>query len=99
MAAIAQQPERIRVIGVLIALGEGDSNHPPRIAAFEQGLRDLGWSDGRNIRIHYRFASGGDRLPAPAKELVELQPDVIVASSGFVVQALLRRPARCRSCS
>jgi ABC-type uncharacterized transport system substrate-binding protein len=90
VAAVAQQPERIRVIGVLIALGEGDPNHPPRIAAFEQGLRELGWNDGRNIRIHYRFAAGADQLPAPAKELVDLQPDVIVAGSGFVVQALLR---------
>jgi len=89
IAAFAQQPERVRVIGVLAGLAEGDPSHPPRIAAFEQGLRALGWGAG-NLRIHYRFADGPDHLPTLAKELVELQPDVIVAGSGFVVPALLR---------
>jgi putative ABC transport system substrate-binding protein len=90
IAAFAQQAERIRVIGVLAGLAQGDPSHPPRIAAFEQGLRALGWSEGRNLRIHYRFAAGADTLPALAREMVELQPDVIVAGSGFVAQALLR---------
>jgi putative ABC transport system substrate-binding protein len=85
-----QQPERPKVIGVLIGLAETDPNHPPRLAALEQGLRDLGWTEGRNIRIHYRFAGGVDRLQVLAKEMVELKPDVIVASSGLVVMALLR---------
>jgi putative ABC transport system substrate-binding protein len=87
---MAQQAERPKVVGVLIGLAETDPNQPPRVAAFEQGLRDLGWSEGRNIRIHYRFAGGVDRLQMLAKEMVELQPDVIVASSGLVVLALLR---------
>ena len=90
LAAIAQPIERTRVIGVLIRLAESDPHNPARIAAFEQGLRELGWVEGRNIRIHYRFAFDTDRLQALAKELVALQPDVIVASTGFVVLALLR---------
>jgi putative tryptophan/tyrosine transport system substrate-binding protein len=90
LAAIAQPIERVRVIGVLIGLTEGDPHNPARMAAFEQGLRELGWAEGRNIRIHYRFAVDADRLQASAKELVALQPDILVASAGFVVFALLR---------
>jgi putative tryptophan/tyrosine transport system substrate-binding protein len=88
--AIAQQAERMRVIGVLIGFAESDPDIPLRIAAFEQGLRELGWIEGRNIRIHYRFGFDSNRLQEFAKELVALQPDLIVASSGLVVFALLR---------
>jgi putative ABC transport system substrate-binding protein len=88
--AVAQQPERVRVVGILIGLAEGDPSHPPRIALFEQGLRDLGWQEGRNIQFHYRFAGGPDQLQVFAREIVQLQPDVIVAGSGLVVLALQR---------
>ena len=89
LSAIAQQAERMRVIGVLIGLAESDPDIPLRIARFEQALRDLGWIEGRNVRLHYRFA-GDNRLQTFARELVALQPDLIVAGSGFVVFALLR---------
>src|SRR5437763_926948 len=89
-AAGAQQPERPRVIGVLIALSENDPENPPRVAEFRRGLQELGWFEGRNIRIHYRFTADFDRLQVLAKELVGLQADVIVASSAPVVVALQR---------
>jgi ABC-type uncharacterized transport system substrate-binding protein len=78
-----------RSIGVLIGLTPDDSEIPARVAAFEQGLRELGWTE-RNLRIEYRFAAEAERLQVLAKELVGLQPDVVVASSGFVVTMLLR---------
>ncbi len=90
LRAIAQTAERVRIIGVLFGLAENDPEIPGRVAAFEQGLRDLGWTEGRNIQIHYRFATETDRLQASAKELVLLPADVIVASSSPVVVALLR---------
>src|SRR6185503_15481441 len=58
LAARAQQPERLRRIGVLMNLAVGDPEGEARIAAFVQGLQQLGWSDGRNVRIDYRWAAG-----------------------------------------
>ena len=58
----AQQPDRMRRIGVLVSGAEGDPEMQARLAAFRQGLQRLGWSEGRNIRIEYRFAAAsGDR--------------------------------------
>jgi putative ABC transport system substrate-binding protein len=88
--AQAQQVDRMRVIGVLIGFSESDPSTALRIANFEQGLRELGWIKGRNIQIHYRLAAERDVLQAHARELMALQPDLIVAGSGFVVSALLR---------
>jgi putative ABC transport system substrate-binding protein len=79
----------MRVIGVLIGLSEGDPDIPERVAAFEQGLQDLGWVEGRNLRIHYRFGADSDRLQDSAKELLSFQPELIVAGSTFVVSAIL----------
>jgi putative ABC transport system substrate-binding protein len=62
------------------------------IAAFRQGLRDLGWSEGRDLRIDYRWGGGDiDRIRAFAKELIELSPDIIVAHSTPPVVALRER--------
>jgi ABC-type uncharacterized transport system substrate-binding protein len=82
--------DRLHEIGVLIPLAESDPDIPPRIANFEQGLRELGWFKGRNILIHYRFAAEPDQLKAYARELAIMQPDLIVAGTGLVVQALLQ---------
>src|SRR5262245_57186099 len=92
LAATAQQPEGVRVVGVLVGLSGSDPNIAPRIAGFRQGLQDLGWIEGRNIRVHYRTAAADDaeRMRAYAQELVALQPDVLVASSTPVVAALMR---------
>jgi putative tryptophan/tyrosine transport system substrate-binding protein len=90
LAASAQQSERVRVIGVLIGLAENDPYIAPRLAGFQHGLQDLGWIDGRNVKVHYRSAGDAARLQTFAQELVALQPDVLVASSTPVVAALLR---------
>src|SRR6266576_2461396 len=89
-AAGAESAERIRMVGVLMGLAEDDPETAVRIATFERGLRDLGWVDGRNLRLHYRFAVDADRLQASVKELLVLQSAIIVASSSFVVSGLLR---------
>jgi ABC-type uncharacterized transport system substrate-binding protein len=86
--ANAQYVDRLHEIGVLIALSENDPDVPPRIANFEQGLRELGWFKGRNILIHYRFAATPEQLKVHARELALMQPDLIVAGTGMVVSAL-----------
>src|SRR3954451_3210950 len=73
LAALAQQAERLRQIGVLIAQASDDPEGQVRIAAFLQALRDLGWVEGRNIRIEYRWGGGNvDRIRKDAMELVAL---------------------------
>ena len=84
----AQQPERMRNIGVLVALAEDDANMIARLTALRQGLARCGWSEGRNIRIDYRYAPAGARVQALANELVALQPDVILAHTVTVAAAL-----------
>jgi putative tryptophan/tyrosine transport system substrate-binding protein len=91
LAAGAQQPERMRRIGVLGGFAENDPEMKARLAGFQQGLERLGWSEGRNVRIDYRFAPAGTgQAEALAKELVALQPDVIIAHSTPVVAAMKR---------
>src|ERR1700681_2687804 len=83
LAARAQQPERIRHIGVLINLAADDPEALARVGAFLQGLQQLGWTDGRNVRIDYRMTAGdADRSRTYAAELVALAPDIILASGG-----------------
>jgi putative ABC transport system substrate-binding protein len=89
-AAARAQPERLRRIGVLIALPEHDPDTKARLAAFRQGLEQLGWLDGRNVRIDYRFAPAGARAQVLSKELVALQPDVILAHATLATTALQR---------
>jgi len=86
----AQQGERMRRIGVLIPLAADDPQSQRRMTAFVQGLQELGWTDGRNIRIDTRWTAGDtDRMRRHAAELLALAPDVILASGGTVVGALL----------
>jgi putative ABC transport system substrate-binding protein len=81
IATRAQQGERMRRIGVLMPLAADDPESPARVTAFAQGLQELGWADGRNVRIDYRWgANDPDRGRRYAEELVALAPDVIVAS-------------------
>jgi putative tryptophan/tyrosine transport system substrate-binding protein len=89
LAAWAQQPERARRIGVLMALAADDPDGQARVAAFLQGLRELGWIEGRNLRLDYRWG-GGDiaRIRKDAVELVALTPDVILAGGGQVMGPL-----------
>jgi hypothetical protein len=89
LAAHAQQGERMRRIGVLNYLTADDPNSSPRVAAFAQALQGLGWIDGRNIQIDYRWGGGDlDRSRRYATELVALGPDVILVSSGSALAAL-----------
>jgi putative ABC transport system substrate-binding protein len=78
LAARAQQPARMRRIGVLAPGVASDAENQNRLAAFQQGLRELGWTDGRNLGIDYRWTgSGADGIRSAAAELVALAPDVI----------------------
>ena len=91
LAARAQQTGRVRRIGVLMNLAAADPVGQARLAAFIQGLQQLGWIDGRNVRIDIRWGAGdADRFRAYAVELVALAPDVILAASGATVPPLLR---------
>jgi putative tryptophan/tyrosine transport system substrate-binding protein len=90
VAARAQQGERMRRIGVLVAVAD-DPEGQTRIAAFLRGLQQLGWVDGRNVQIDMRWAAGDpDRFRKYAAELVALAPDVILAAGGAVVPLLLQ---------
>jgi putative tryptophan/tyrosine transport system substrate-binding protein len=82
LAANAQQGQRMRRIGVLMNLAADDPLGQPRLAAFVQGLHELGWTDGGNVRIDTRWAAGdADRFRIDAAELVALAPDVILAAT------------------
>ena len=87
----AQQPERVRRIGVLMPIAADDPESPVRIAAFLQGLQQLGWTvDGRSVRIDYRWGAGdAARIRRYAVELVALAPDVIFAAGNTPVGPLL----------
>jgi putative tryptophan/tyrosine transport system substrate-binding protein len=88
LAARAQQSQRMRRIGVLVSAVEGDPRGLEYVTAFAQGLAELGWTVGRNVRIEYRWGAGDlDRFRRYAAELVALAPDVVLASSGSIVGA------------
>jgi ABC-type uncharacterized transport system substrate-binding protein len=91
LAARAQQPERMRRIGVLSSLAADDPETQARHAAFLQGLQEWGWTTGRNVQIDYRWGAGDpDRIRSHAAELVALAPDVILATGTPVTAALLQ---------
>src|SRR5262249_35668449 len=90
LAARAQRSERVRRIGVIMAATEERATESQgRITAFREGLAALGWTEGRNIRIDYRFGGGDpDRIGNVAAELVRSGPDLIVASTTAATAAL-----------
>jgi ABC-type uncharacterized transport system substrate-binding protein len=89
LAARAQQPDRIRRIGLLLGIAENDPEALARVTAFRQGLQELGWVEGSNIRIDSRFAaSEATRIRAYVAELMALSPDIFVANSTPVLAAL-----------
>jgi ABC-type uncharacterized transport system substrate-binding protein len=91
LAARAQQGDRVRRIGVLMAYDENDPVAKPRISAFTQALADLGWTDGHNMRIDLRwFGDDINRIRALAQELVGLQPDIIVTQATPATTAVQR---------
>jgi putative tryptophan/tyrosine transport system substrate-binding protein len=95
LAARAQQGERMRRIGVLWASAADDSEYQGRMAAFLQGLAQLGWTDGRNVRIDTRWATtNADDLRKHAAELAALAPDVLVGGTGTATAAPLLQATR-----
>jgi putative ABC transport system substrate-binding protein len=86
LALRAQQSEQMRRIGVLMPYAKDNPETQARIAAFLQGLQKLGWTEGRNLQIEYRWGSGD--LQKAAAELVALSPDVIFANGTPAVAAL-----------
>ena len=88
LAASAQQPKQVRQIGVLMSFAANDPEGLSRAAAFENGLRKLGWIKGHNLRIEYRWAENPEVLRTDAIELVGMAPDLILANSTPVTAAL-----------
>jgi putative ABC transport system substrate-binding protein len=89
LAAHAQQADRMRRVGVLVNRVADDPEEQARLAAFRQRLQELGWTEGRNLRIDYRWAAAdADRSRTYAAELIALAPDVILAASSQNVAAL-----------
>jgi putative ABC transport system substrate-binding protein len=89
LTAHAQQPERMRRIGLFMPGVAADPESMSRLTAFLQGLQELGWTDGRNVRIEYRWGAGdGDSYRKIDAELAASSPDVVVAVGGLVVAAL-----------
>jgi len=89
--ARAQQTDRMRRIGVLMGYDESDPEGKARLSGFTQGLTELGWTEGRNVRMEVRWAADNvDRMRMFAKELVDLQPDVLLASNTPATGALQR---------
>ena len=92
LAARAQQPDRMRHIGVLMGYAENDSEAQAWVAAFREGLQKLGWTEGRNIRIDTRWAaSDAEAIQRFAQELVALQPDLILSHGTPATATLLQQ--------
>src|SRR6201982_748301 len=95
LAARAQQGERMRRVGVLVAAAADDPEYQARNVAFLQSLQQLGWADGRNVRIDTRWATtNSDDVRRHAAELAALAPDVLVAATGTITVAALLQATR-----
>jgi ABC-type uncharacterized transport system substrate-binding protein len=91
IAARAQQAERMRRVGVLLGLVADDPEGQARLARYQQALQQLGWIEGRNLRIDIRWGGGNaDDVRKYAAELVAIGPDVILATASFSTGALLQ---------
>ena len=93
LSARAEQGDRLRRLSVLTSLAENDPEAQARVAALTQSLRGLGWTEGRNLRIEYRWIVGGgiDRIRAAVAEVVASNPDVVLTNSTPIVQELQRQ--------
>src|SRR5262245_61040649 len=93
LVASAQHPERVKRIGVLLTTAADDPESLARVGAFLQGLQELGLTDGRNVRLEYRWGSGdGERIRKYAAELVALAPDVILVTGNSGMGPLQQEP-------
>jgi putative ABC transport system substrate-binding protein len=93
LATRAQLGERVRRVSVLMSLAESDPGAQARVAALSRGLRDLGWTEGRNLRIEHRWIAGGgiDRVRAAVTEVVASNPDVVLGNATPIIQELQRQ--------
>jgi putative ABC transport system substrate-binding protein len=90
LAALAQQKEALRRVGVLMHTSADDAEAQARLAAFLQGLQEAGWSVGRNVQVETRWSTGDlARLSKDAAQLVEMRPDVVLAGIGATTAALV----------
>jgi len=95
LAARAQQGERMRRVGVLVAAAADDPEYQARNVAFLQSLQQLGWAEGHNVRIDTRWATtNSDDVRRHAAELAALAPDVLVAATGTITVAALLQATR-----
>src|SRR5262249_60697643 len=92
LTARAQQPDQMRRIGVLMSYPEGNPEGQADVAAFREGLNKLGWTEGRNIHIHIRWAAPDDAgsIQRFAKELVAIQPDLILTHNTPTTASVLK---------
>src|SRR5215831_10608274 len=91
LVASAQQSDAVRRLGVLLSASETDPEGQARVAALRKGLQELGWSEGRNLKVDYRWTGGDDvRARAYAAELVASQPDVIFAAPSAALASVQR---------
>src|SRR3954447_10236535 len=89
LKALAQRTGSVRKLGLLLSGVESDPDSQVRMAAFRKGLAELGWKEGDNIHIEYRWSAGkGELIRQYADELVALSPDVILANSTSVIAVL-----------
>jgi putative ABC transport system substrate-binding protein len=92
LAVRAQQADRMRRLGVLMAVAESDADARKGISILQERLQKLDWKNGNNIRIDYRWGNGDpDRIQDLAKELVDLQPDILVGHSTPSAKGLLKQ--------
>jgi putative tryptophan/tyrosine transport system substrate-binding protein len=97
LTARAQQADRMRRLGVLMAVAESDAHARNGISILQERLLKLGWKEGNNIRIDYRWGNGNpDRIQELAKELVELQPDVLIGHTTPSAKGLLKQTIQYR---
>jgi ABC-type uncharacterized transport system substrate-binding protein len=90
-AASSQQPERMRVIGILLGIAKDDPDYQPWISAFRQALQELGWIEGRNVRMDIRWATADPgEIRKQAAELAASAPDVILAPGTTTVGPLMQ---------
>jgi putative ABC transport system substrate-binding protein len=91
LTARAQQGERVRHVGVLMHVTENDPDGQARLTAFVEGLKELGWAEGHNVRFDIRWGpNDSDRYPRQAAELIAMAPDVLVAPTSFTLAPLQR---------
>jgi putative ABC transport system substrate-binding protein len=91
LGARAQEPDRMRRIGVLMSASENDPEYQIYLAAFVDGLQKLGWSEARNVNIYYRWAPDVEFMQGYAKELVALEPDLILSQNTPTTASLLQQ--------